>query len=289
MSQIEANFPVDKEGRTYHVGTKPGQVANRIITVGDPHRARIVAEYLDVIHFEFLSKRGFLTITGTYKDIPVSIVAIGMGFAMMDFFVREISHVTHGDLVIFRFGSCGGINNATTGNIVIATKSVYIYKDFTSFYNKTPQNGYSIAPVIHASKECVDIIYSELKKGLKKVDIHHGLCATSDSFYSSQGRIGIDFKDKNENVVYDLLSKHPDAEILEMEVYPLYHLADISASKNIKCVACAMVFADRKRNTFLPVDRAAALENEASKSLLDAIIKVKVDLVHDTNAVWLVK
>lgn len=74
------------------------------ITVGDPKRARRISTFLDqspaphILH----SERGFLTITGRYKGIPVSIVAIGMGIANMDFFVREIRESVLGDLVIIR-------------------------------------------------------------------------------------------------------------------------------------------------------------------------------------------
>eukprot|EP00835_Amoeboradix_gromovi_P002085 NODE_110_length_19453_cov_0.364369.p6 type:complete len:293 gc:universal NODE_110_length_19453_cov_0.364369:3553-4431(+) len=285
MSQIDANFPVDIEGRTYHVGTKLGQVANRVITVGDPLRARVISEYLDEIYFEFTSKRGFLTITGSYKYVPVSIIAIGMGSSMMDFFVREVRHVVQGDLIIFRFGSCGAINKTTQGNIVVATKSVFVYKNYNKFYSSTRQ-GYDIAPVLLANEECSKILIGELKKHLKHVTIYEGLCATTDSFYSSQGRTGLEFKDNNETLINDLLVEHPDAEILEMEVYPLYHLSDISADSSIKCVAAAMVFADRKRNTFLSREKATLLEKEAAKSFLESIIQVKVNESHRKSAVW---
>lgn len=54
------------------------------LTVGDPHRAERVAKFLDATPnggelFKLRSERGFLTITGTYKGTPISIVAIGMG------------------------------------------------------------------------------------------------------------------------------------------------------------------------------------------------------------------
>ncbi|KAJ3204237.1 hypothetical protein HDU67_009695, partial [Dinochytrium kinnereticum] len=97
-----ANFPLDAEGRTYHVGTKIGETANRVLTVGDPSRANLIAELLDAspaptrVH----SKRGFLTITGAFQGTPVSIVAIGMGVSMMDFFVREVRAVVEGPMAI---------------------------------------------------------------------------------------------------------------------------------------------------------------------------------------------
>jgi uridine phosphorylase len=65
---MNANFPIDLEGRTYHVSTKPGEVANRILTVGDLARATRIASLLEtegLIKVE--STRGFLTFTGTYK------------------------------------------------------------------------------------------------------------------------------------------------------------------------------------------------------------------------------
>lgn len=65
----DANFPRDAEGHTYHVNTKPGEVANRIIVVGDFVRARRIAAHFDGGRglFEHTSQRNFLTITGLYK------------------------------------------------------------------------------------------------------------------------------------------------------------------------------------------------------------------------------
>ena len=53
--------------------------------------------------FVHLSHRGFLTITGEFKGTPVSIVAIGMGLPMMDFFVRECRAVIKGPMVVIRY------------------------------------------------------------------------------------------------------------------------------------------------------------------------------------------
>jgi len=102
------------------------------IVVGDPARARTVAKYLDkheapdsnrsvygnmrtVVDpltgeantadrglFALHSERGFLTMTGTYKGVPVSIVSIGMGFPNMDFFVRECRELLEGEMVVIR-------------------------------------------------------------------------------------------------------------------------------------------------------------------------------------------
>lgn len=77
-----ANFPRDAQDRVYHISVKLGDVANRVLTVGDHVRARRIAKYLDTEEecghpiFENTSQRGFLTITGRYKGVPVTIMAM---------------------------------------------------------------------------------------------------------------------------------------------------------------------------------------------------------------------
>lgn len=100
------------------------------ITVGDPSRAKTIAQYLDrrpqtapmdlldstsdsssgdkVVPgplFTLLSERGFLTITGTYNGVPISVVAIGMGAPNMDFFIRECREILEGEMIIIRYNS----------------------------------------------------------------------------------------------------------------------------------------------------------------------------------------
>ena len=78
-----------------HVGVKQGDVANRILSVGDESRAaRLAAGLLDNsdscvdslksnLHKKISSSRGFTTHTGLFEGVPVSIVATGMGMPMV--------------------------------------------------------------------------------------------------------------------------------------------------------------------------------------------------------------
>lgn len=63
---------------------KMNRVANRIITVGDYTRARRISKSFDGgrAKFEFESQRKFLTLTGTFSGVPITVVAIGMGFSV---------------------------------------------------------------------------------------------------------------------------------------------------------------------------------------------------------------
>ncbi|KAG8704619.1 hypothetical protein FRC09_003425, partial [Ceratobasidium sp. 395] len=102
------------------------------ITVGEPKRARTVASYLDKqpVPFELLSERGFLTITGRYHGVPVSVIAIGMGGPNMDFFVREARECLLGEMVIIRYGSCGGLTDVPVGSLVIPDSCVAITRNW---------------------------------------------------------------------------------------------------------------------------------------------------------------
>lgn len=83
---------------------KKGEVANRILTVGDPNRAELLSNFLDKNNSIFIlsSKRGFTTYTGTFQGIPISIIATGMGIPMMDFVVRETREIVQGEMAFIR-------------------------------------------------------------------------------------------------------------------------------------------------------------------------------------------
>lgn len=84
-----ANFPRDSEGRVYHLGIRHGEVSNRILTVGDHARAKAIARWLDTEEeagapvFINHSHRGFLTITGRYKGVPVTIMAMYVSILLL--------------------------------------------------------------------------------------------------------------------------------------------------------------------------------------------------------------
>jgi uridine phosphorylase len=112
----DANFPRDGDGRTLHLGTRRGEVAPRILSVGSMDRALALAALLAPPRpggalFQHLSPRGFLTVTGRYAGRPVSVVTTLMGMPNMDFVARECRAVVDGSrqVAIVRLGTCGGL------------------------------------------------------------------------------------------------------------------------------------------------------------------------------------
>ncbi|KAJ6483617.1 nucleoside phosphorylase domain-containing protein [Mycena vitilis] len=229
----DANFPRTADLRVYHLGLRPGEVANRIVTVGSPSRAHTIASHFDSAPkpFELASERGFLTITGRYKGVPVSVVSIGMGHPNVDFFVREVRECLSGDMLVVRLGSCGSLIDVPVGSVVVPKSSVAVERnldfDFVNSGDCTEQP-YRISKPVLADPEFHSKVHSCLTaakpQDWKPVIVGGTTNASADSFYSSQGR-QTSFPDQNENLIEYLQTSVKDLATLEMETFWLYHLA----------------------------------------------------------------
>ncbi|KAL0135746.1 nucleoside phosphorylase domain-containing protein [Mucor lusitanicus] len=284
-----ANFPRDEEDRVYHIGVKLGDVANRVLTVGDHVRARKIAKLLDSEEetghpvFERTSQRGFLTITGRYKGVPVSIMAIGMGNPMMDFFVRETRASVEGTLAIIRFGSCGTLSHLAP----LVLRNIDYFAD-EPVYPELKDKPYLFSGNFKADEGMTEILAKTLEAALAPVEAENdyvgpvltgGLNADGCSFYSSQGRLDPEFWDDNENLLKEVVTKYPKTHSIEMETSMLFHLARCARdpAKPIKAAGCMQVFADRLANAFIRPEVVAVLEPLVGKACLDALIQVEVD------------
>ena len=130
---VNTDSHLDVDGRTMHLRLRACDVAPRILSVGDAGRASRIAAFLDGGGATSVtrSSRGFVTHFGTYNGVPVSVIATGMGGAMMDFVVRECRMVLQGPMAVLRLGTCGGVSpSATPGAVVVASGgSVLVRRD----------------------------------------------------------------------------------------------------------------------------------------------------------------
>lgn len=156
------------------------------------------------------SKRGFVTHTGTYNGVPVSIVLINMGYPNMDFFVREVRAVTTGPLRIVRLGSCAGLRpDLPVGSVAVASEGSVMIRQNPDAWEGTATGGgeapgepYLFHKVAPADEELSEALLKELKRSLdSKAGGSDGggttpvvgcLNASADSFYSSQGVGGVE-------------------------------------------------------------------------------------------------
>ena len=94
---------------TIHNAALAGQIAPVVLMPGDPLRASYLAEtYLQSP--ELLSQiRGIPVYTGTYRGVPVSVMASGMGAGSMGIYSHELYH-DYGVERILRVGTAGGLS-----------------------------------------------------------------------------------------------------------------------------------------------------------------------------------
>jgi len=279
----DANFPRDSEGRVHHVGVKKGEVANRILSVGDHRRAGVIASLFD--HPEqnqvFTSSRGFTVHTGTFSSVPVTVIATGMGFPMMDFVVRECRAVVDGPMAILRYGTCGTPqSHIPIGSVVVASEGgVFIRRNPDAWREDGSQDEtvdkYSISRVVRSDPEISKQLVENIRNMVTDCPVFEGLGATADSFYASQGRIDSSFDDGNEKLIDVMLEKYPSISALEMETFHLFDLARCSRG-TIRASAAAIVLAQRRSNAFLDRATTERIEKEGGRAVLATLAGVRL-------------
>ncbi|RMG72755.1 MAG: phosphorylase, partial [Bacteroidetes bacterium] len=108
------------DGAVYHLRLHPGEVAPKIILVGDPGRVEKVAQRFS--HREFTrSQREFYTITGTFEGERMTVISTGIGPDNIDITLNELDALFNIDfasrqvrparqsLKLLRLGTCGGM------------------------------------------------------------------------------------------------------------------------------------------------------------------------------------
>ena len=94
---------------TPHINATPGDFAKTVLMPGDPLRSRFIAEtYLEDRKL-VNDVRGVQGYTGTYKGVPVSVMASGMGIPSIGIYSYELFNF-FGVENILRVGSAGAIS-----------------------------------------------------------------------------------------------------------------------------------------------------------------------------------
>jgi len=93
---------------TPHISAEPGDFAEAILLPGDPLRAKYIAERFLEEPRQVTAVRNMLGFTGTYRDMPVSVMGTGMGIPSASIYATELIK-DYGVTRLVRVGSCGGL------------------------------------------------------------------------------------------------------------------------------------------------------------------------------------
>lgn len=268
----------DEEGFQYHVGVKPGDVARRIMLVGDPARADKVASRFDSIRVR-RENREYVTITGPYCGHDMTVTATGIGTDNTEIAVIELSQCVE-DPTFLRVGSCGALQQRIKlGDLVVSTGALKLESTSNHF---VPEGFPSLA---HHE---VILALLEAGRGVDDRAIHTGVTATACGFYGAQGRTIPGFPPRDA----DLPAKLAQYGVtnMEMEASLLFTLANL---RGVRAGAVCAVFADRGADTFVDTAlkeaaEAAAIElGLAAFEVLRRMDEAKGDAAHWTPSAGL--
>lgn len=162
------------KGKPRHILADPGNVASKVIVVGDPGRASRLARVLTNAKL-VNENRGLLVYTGFFDEIRVTVATHGIGGPSASLVIEELYDL--GARTMIRLGTCGGLKEEIeAGSVVIPWGAATLSKSSLSMY----VNEFCPAPVPSPR------IQLSIAKGLKErgVRVHEGVIFTSDSFYA---------------------------------------------------------------------------------------------------------
>jgi len=265
----EADLIINPDGSIYHLNLLPEDIADNVITVGDPDRVSEISKHFDSVELK-KGKREFITHTGYLGKKRISVISTGIGTDNIDIVLNELDALVNIDfnkrqiknelksLNIIRIGTSGSVQeDIPIGSIMIseyglgldALMNYYeqesdvieskLLNDIKLHFNDlTGINPYLTA----ADPKLSEIIGSDLMKGIT---------LTAPGFYAPQGRrvrAKTNFPEII-NLIQTFSSGKHRISNLEMETAGIYALAK---SLGHKALSVNAILASRVQSEFSP-------------------------------------
>jgi uridine phosphorylase len=263
---------ITENNTIYHLDLAPEEVADTIITVGDPDRVSEVSKYFDQIdvrrqHREFVSHTGYLS------GKRITVVSTGIGTDNIDIVFNELDALVNIDfktrtiksdltsLSIIRIGTSGALQpDIPVDHIVASTHGIgldnlmHFYADddlskLGEAFNKEVIRDNPFTVYAYAAD---DVLISQMNSD----QIVKGMTVTCSGFYGPQGRVlRGPLKDK---AIIDRLSQFTFEGCritnFEMETSGIYGMAHMLGHRALSLNA---IVANRVNKTFSKNGKAA--------------------------------
>ncbi|MBK7829116.1 nucleoside phosphorylase [Nannocystis sp.] len=245
----------DAEGRQYHIGLAPGEVARHIMLVGDPARATRVAGLFDRVELE-RRNREFVTYTGEHRGLRVTVMGTGMGSGPTEIAVIELCQVVERPVMI-RCGSAGALQpDMQLGDLAISQAALRLENTTCYFV----EEGY---PAVADPQAVLALAAAAAADGQR---FHVGITATAPGFYGAQGRKIPGFMPREPDIVARLAAQ--GVKNLEMETSTLLTLATL---RGFPAGAVCAIYATRHDNVFITPAQKDAAELACVRCGLEAL------------------
>jgi len=231
---------------TKHMNAAPGDFAESVLMPGDPLRAKYIADtYLDGAR-RVTDVRNMWGYTGSYRGVPVSVMAHGMGIPSASIYTTELVS-EYGVKRVIRVGSCG----TTHPDVRLRDVLIAMGACTDSNVNRMRFGGYDFAPlatfslVQHAVQAAEEL----------EVSYHVGNIFSADLFYTPDPGM------------FETMAKYNVLGV-EMEAAGIYPIA---AEYRIDALAICTVSDD--------IVSGNALTTDERQTTFDDMIKVALETV----------
>lgn len=230
---------------TPHISAKKEDIAKTVLMPGDPLRAKFIAETFLESPVLVNNVRGVQGHTGTWKGVPVTVMASGMGIPAIGIYSWELYNYYDVDNII-RIGSAGAMRDDLKLMDIVAGQGACTDSNFAHQFEL---NG-TFAPIADYTllSNCVE---AAKEKG---IDMKVGNILSSDNFYSPSN--------------CDDSTKWRDMGVMavEMEAAGLY----MNAARAGKRALCICTISDH-------LYRSEALSSEQRQLSLTQMIEIALD------------
>jgi uridine phosphorylase len=209
MNRIaESEMILNARGAIYHLDVAPGELAENIITVGDPDRVAAVSKHFDSIEVK-RQHREFVTHTGRLGNKRISCVSTGIGTDNIDIVLTELDALvnidfdsrtilpTHTALNIIRIGTSGSLQSDVPVDSYVASTHGLGIDNLINYYQH--QHNDEEAAIIQAFVQQTQLhngfaapYMAGAGASLIKHFVHgfrQGITVTCPGFYGPQGRV----------------------------------------------------------------------------------------------------
>lgn len=209
MNRIaESELIINERGAIYHLNVRPEEMADTIITVGDPDRVAAVSRHFDKIEFR-LQHREFITHTGWLGNKRISVIGTGIGPDNIDIVMNEADALVNIDfetrqikpeltrLRIIRIGTSGSLQADIPVDSYVASTHGLGLDNLMNFYRQ--EHNEEEKQLLHAfvthtqfhhniSQPYINSASGSLIKNFVN-GFHQGITVTCPGFYGPQGRV----------------------------------------------------------------------------------------------------
>ena len=202
----EADLVINPDGSVYHLNLLPEDIADTVITVGDPERIPAITKHFDRIELK-KGKREFLTQTGYIGSKRITVLSTGIGTDNIDIVINELDALVNIDfktrtvnekpksLNIIRIGTSGAVQADLPMGTILASSYGLGLDALMHYYEQN--NSADEKDILHAAKAH----FAEIKGVLPYLTaadpdlLNHfgsgmekGITVTAPGFYAPQGR-----------------------------------------------------------------------------------------------------